>query len=512
MLYPLTARQDAGAPAFTMCRSREVVTFGQLEARSNQAAHVFRACGVRRGEHVALLMRNERGLLETCFGAERAGLYYTTMSTRLTAGELAFIVRDCAARVLLVSSSLAEVAAQLRPMLPAGIRCFLAGEPSPGWEEWDSMVAAMPVTPIADEAQGSDMLYSSGTTGRPKGVQWPLLDAPAGARTFLVELLERLFGYGPECRYLCPAPLYHAAPLRHSMTTIKLGGSVFVMEHFDAESALALIQEHRITHSQWVPTMFVRMLKLPREVRERYDVSSMRVAVHAAAPCPVEVKERMIAWWGPVLHEYYAGTENNGFCAITTEEWLRHRGSVGRAVQGTLHVCDEGGVEVPTGETGIVYFADGPEFRYHNDPERTAQARNARGWSTLGDVGKVDEEGYLYLVDRKAFTIISGGVNVYPQEVEDVLVGHPDVLDAAVFGVPNEDLGEEVKAIVQPVASARPDRALEAALIAYCRERLASYKCPRTIEFMVQLPRHPTGKLHKKALRDRYWLPGAHRG
>ncbi len=511
MLYPLTTRQDADAPAFTMCGSQEVVTFGQLDARSNQAAHLFRACGVRRGEHVALLMKNDRVLLEACFGAERAGLYYTTMSTRLTAAELAFIVRDCGARVLLVSSTLSDVAAQLRPMLQPGVRCFLAGDVAPGWEDWNATSAAMPTTPIADEAQGSDMLYSSGTTGRPKGVKWPLLDAPAGTRTFLVNLLEDLFGYGPGCRYLSPAPLYHAAPLRHSMTTIKLGGSVFQMEHFDAETALALVGKHQITHSQWVPTMFVRMLKLPREVRERYEVSSMRVAVHAAAPCPVEVKERMIAWWGPVLHEYYAGTENNGFCAITTAEWIRHKGSVGRAVQGKLHVCDEGGREVPAGETGIVYFSDGPEFTYHNDPERTAQARNARGWSTLGDIGRVDEDGYLYLVDRKAFTIISGGVNIYPQEIEDVLVAHPDVLDAAVFGVPNEDLGEEVKAIVQPVASPQAGPALEATLIAHCRQRLASYKCPRTIEFMEQLPRHPTGKLHKKALRERYWPVDTHR-
>ncbi len=505
MLYPMTPEKDPGAAAFTMCGTDEVVTYGDLEARSNQAAHLFRSCGARPRDHVALLMKNDRELMEICFGAERAGLYYTTMSTRLTPAELAFIVRDCGARVLVASGSLAGVAEQLGPMLPSGVRCFLVGGVASGWEDWIPAAAALPATPIHDEAQGCDMLYSSGTTGRPKGVKWPMPDVAAGGRTFLVDLLERLFGYGPGCRYLSPAPLYHAAPLRHSMTVIKLGGSVFVMEHFDAETALSLIQKHRITHSQWVPTMFVRMLKLEPEVRSRFDLSSMRVAVHAAAPCPVDVKQRMIDWWGPIIHEYYAGTENNGFCAITPAEWLRHRGSVGRAALGKLHICDDAGAELGPGKTGVVYFSDGPEFTYHNDPERTAQAHDARGWSTLGDIGKVDEDGYLYLVDRKAFMIISGGVNIYPQEVEGVLVGHPDVMDAAVIGVPNEDLGEEVKAIVQPVHTAQAGRDLETRLIAYCKQHLASYKCPRSIDFMAQLPRHPTGKLHKQVLRERYW-------
>jgi long-chain acyl-CoA synthetase len=352
------------------------------------------------------------------------------------------------------------------------------------------------------------MLYSSGTTGRPKGVQWPMTGAPAGGRTFLVDLLERLFGYGPGCRYLSPAPLYHAAPLRHSMTVIKLGGSVFVMESFDAAAALALIDRHRITHSQWVPTMFVRMLKLPPEVRAGFDGRSMRLAVHAAAPCPVEVKRQMLEWWGPILHEYYAGTENNGFCAITPGEWLAHPGSVGRAAQGELHICDEAGEELPPGETGLVYFSGGPEFSYHNDPVRTAQARNRLGWTTLGDIGRLDPEGYLTLVDRKAFLIISGGVNIYPQEAEDVLLGHPQVLDAAVFGVPDEDLGEAVKAVVEVPDLSTAGPALEQELIAWCRDRLAGYKCPRSVDFTDRLPRHPTGKLHKRALRDAYWRPG----
>jgi long-chain acyl-CoA synthetase len=506
MLFPIDqAPGDAARPALRMCETGESVTFAQLDARANQVAQVLRACGVGRGAHVALLMKNHRRFLEACFGADRAGVYYTTISTRLTADEIAYIVRDCAARVLVVSAGLDELVHQLRPLLPEGLRCFMAGPPAPGFESWEAAVDAASPTPIADPAQGLDMLYSSGTTGRPKGVKWPMPQAPAGARTMLVNLLAPLFGYGRDCRYLSPAPLYHAAPLRHCMTVIKLGGTVFVMEAFDAERSLQWIERHRITHSQWVPTMFVRMLKLPDEHRTRHDLSSMQVAVHAAAPCPVEVKRRMLDWWGPIIHEYYAGTENNGFCSITPQQWLQHPGSVGRASQGVLHICGEEGNELRSGETGLVYFSDGPEFEYHNDPVRTAQTRNAQGWSTLGDIGRLDEQGYLYLVDRRAFMIISGGVNIYPQEAEGVLIGHPKVADVAVIGVPSEDLGEEVKAVVQLLDPADAGPAVEAELLAYCRQHMAAFKCPRSVDFDAALPRHPTGKLYKQLVRQRYW-------
>ncbi|MBK7516900.1 MAG: acyl-CoA synthetase [Rubrivivax sp.] len=506
MLFPIDqAPGDADRLAFQMCESGETVTFGQLEARANQVARVLRSCGVTRGRHVALLMKNHRRFLEACFAADRAGVYYTTISTRLTAEEIAYIVRDCAAQVLVVSADLGELIRQLRPLLPEDLRCFTVGTPVPGFESWEAAVDDAHDSPIADPAQGLDMLYSSGTTGRPKGVKWPLPPIPAGARTMLVDLLAPLFGYGRDCRYLSPAPLYHAAPLRHSMTVIKLGGTAFVMASFDAERSLQWIARHRITHSQWVPTMFVRMLKLPQEVRARYDLSSLQVAVHAAAPCPVEVKQGMLDWWGPIIHEYYAGTENNGFCSITPHEWLQHKGSVGRAAQGVLHICDESGQELPAGETGLVYFSDGPEFEYHNDPVRTAHSRNARGWSTLGDIGRLDDEGYLYLVDRKAFMIISGGVNIYPQEAESILVGHPSVADAAVIGVPSEDLGEEVKAVVQLLDPGEAGPDMEAELLAYCRQRLATFKCPRSVDFDAALPRQPTGKLYKQVVRARYW-------
>jgi long-chain acyl-CoA synthetase len=506
MLFPIDqAPGDADRLAFQMCESGESVSFGELDARANQVARVLRDCGVTQGAHVALLMKNQRRFLEACFGADRAGVYYTTISTRLFADEVAYIVRDCAARVLVISAGLDELVQQLQPLLPAGLRCFMVGSPAPGFESWDTVVDAAEPSPITDPAQGLDMLYSSGTTGRPKGVKWPLPTAPAGGRTMLVNLLAPLFGYGRDARYLSPAPLYHAAPLRHCMTVIKLGGAVFVMESFDAERSLQCMARHRITHSQWVPTMFVRMLKLPQDVRARYDLSSLQVAVHAAAPCPVEVKQRMLDWWGPIVHEYYAGTENNGFCSITPQEWLQHKGSAGRAAQGVLHICDESGHELPAGETGLVYFSDGPEFEYHNDPVRTAQSRNACGWSTLGDIGRLDDESYLYLVDRKAFMIISGGVNIYPQEAESILIGHPKVADVAVIGVPNEDLGEEVKAVVQLLDPGDAGSDMEAELLAYCRQRMAIFKCPRSVDFDAALPRQPTGKLYKQLVRARYW-------
>jgi long-chain acyl-CoA synthetase len=507
MLFPIDpGHAQPDKIAFEICESGEQVSYAQLDARANQVAQVIRSCGVVPGEHVAVLMENNRRFLEACFGMDRAGVYYSTISTRLTVDEVAYIVKDCAAKVLLLSVALEQVAPKLKALLPAHVRCFSVGGNVSGMPTWEEAVDTAPTLPLLDAKQGLDMLYSSGTTGRPKGVKWPMVDTPAGQRTMLLNLLAPLFGYGHDCRYLSPAPLYHAAPLRHCMTVIKLGGTVWVMASFDAKRSLEMIEKHQVTHSQWVPTMFVRLLKLPDKERKQFDVSSLKVAVHAAAPCPIEVKEQMLAWWGPILTEYYAGTENNGFCTITTAEWLLHKGSVGRATQGQLHICDEEGAELPQGETGLVYFSDGPVFLYHNDPAQTAQTRNALGWTTLGDIGYVDAEGYLYLVDRRAFMIISGGVNIYPQEAENVLIGHPKVLDVAVIGVPNEDFGEEVKAVVQLVDARDGTPALVEELIDYCKQRLASFKCPRSIDFEVQLPRHATGKLYKKLLQQRYWL------
>jgi|APCry1669189000_1035189.scaffolds.fasta_scaffold08285_2 fatty-acyl-CoA synthase len=505
MLFPLKpVTPDPQKVAIQICETGEQLTFAQLDHGANRVARVLRSLGIQRGDHVALLLPNGLDFLKTCFGLDRAGVYYTTINTRLTLDEIVHILQDCDARLFLMDSRLDVVQDGLQTRLSNQVLKFCVGEPLAGFGDWKGALSDASDAPIEDASQGLDMLYSSGTTGRPKGVKWPLVHRPAGERTMLVDLLQPLFSYDEHTRYLSPAPLYHAAPLRHCMSVVKLGGTIYVMQHFDAEQSLAWIDRFKITHAQWVPTMFVRLLKLPEEKRLQFDLSSLNMALHAAAPCPVEVKHRMLAWWGNIIHEYYAGTENNGFCAITPDEWLSHPGSVGRARQGRLHICDEQGNELPAGATGLVYFSDGPEFSYHKDPEKTAQSRNTLGWSTLGDIGFLDPEGYLYLVDRKAFMIISGGINIYPQEVENVLIDHPQVLDVAVVGVPDEDLGESVKAVVQLVDPLEANAALSEELIAFCRQRLASFKCPRSIDFDAALPRHPTGKLYKQLVRDRY--------
>ena len=492
-------------PAYLMAASGEVVSYAALDAASNRFAHVLRAAGLRPRDGIALCLENHPRYYEIVWGAQRAGLYYTAASTRLTAGELEYILNDCGAQVFVTSQALAPLAEQVAARLPGVRRMLMVDGVIPGYESFEAAVAGAPTTPIADECEGADLLYSSGTTGRPKGVKFPLRGDPLGTPNALLALVTALYAMGPETRYLSPAPLYHAAPLRFNLTVQRLGGTSIIMEHFDAEEFLRLIERHRITHTQVVPTMFVRLLKLPRDVRERYDLSSLTTAIHAAAPCPVPVKEQMIAWWGPIIHEYYGGTEGNGLCALNATEWLAHKGSVGRALLGTIRICDDDGRELPVGETGSIYFAGGNSFEYLHDAEKTRASRRPDGSSTLGDIGYVDGEGYLYLTDRKANMIISGGVNIYPQEAENLLVTHPKVHDVAVFGVPNPDFGEEVKAVVQPVDMRDAGPALAEELIAFCREHLSPIKCPRSIDFEAELPRHPTGKLYKRLLKDRYW-------
>jgi long-chain acyl-CoA synthetase len=499
------ARTTPDKPAYILAGSGETVTFGELEDRSNRLAQLFRARGLKTGDHIALMMENQPRFYEVCWAAQRAGLYFTAISTRLTAPEAAYIVNDCGAKLLVVSRAMASVAEELTGQIPAVETLLMTDGAIPGFDSYEDAVARMPAEPIADETSGVDMLYSSGTTGRPKGVKLPLTGEPIEYVSPQGMASRMLYGFDENTIYLSPAPLYHAAPLRFNMWVMRVGGTCVIMEHFDAEEYLRLVEKYRITHSQLVPTMFVRMLKLPEEVRARYDVSSLKVAIHAAAPCPIEVKRAMIAWWGPILMEYYAGTEGNGSTFINSQDWLAHPGSVGRSLVAKLHIVGDDGEELPPGEPGTIYFSGGPEFTYHNDAEKTAQTRNEQGWSTLGDVGYVDEEGFLYLTDRKAFMIISGGVNIYPQEVENLLIGHPKVADVAVFGVPNEEFGEEVKAVVQPMNWADAGPALEADIIAYCRQHLAHLKCPRSVDFEAELPRHPTGKLYKRLLRDRYW-------
>jgi long-chain acyl-CoA synthetase len=504
-MHPKThAQSQPDRAAYIMAGSGETVTYRELDERSNQGAHLFRSLGLKAGDVIALLLDNHPRYFEIAWAAQRSGLYYTCVSSKLTAGEVEYIVGDCGAKVLITSPGVGTVVDEL-PGLLTGVKLYMVGEARPPYESFEAARAGMPTTPIGDESAGSDMLYSSGTTGRPKGIKPALTGAPVDEPNALVMMAQGLFGFKPGGTYLSPAPLYHAAPLRWCMTVQKLGGTVVVMEKFDPEQALALIEKHRCDCGQFVPTHFVRMLKLPDAVRTRYDVSSMKSAVHAAAPCPVPVKEQMIAWWGPVIYEYYAGTEGNGFCFIRSDEWLTHKGSVGRAVLGELRICDEDGEPLPPRTEGAVHFANGPPLSYHNAPEKIAEGTNKHGWTTLGDVGWIDEEGYLYLTDRKSFMIISGGVNIYPQEIENLLIGHPKVADAAVVGAPDEVMGEKVVAVIQPMSWTDAGDDLREELMAYARQNLSHVKSPRVIDFMAELPRHATGKLYKRLIRDAYW-------
>ena len=496
--------------AIIMAGSGETISYAQLEARSNQVAQLLRARGIGAGDTVALCMENHPWFFCVTWGFQRAGVHYVAISSRLTAPEVAYILEDSDAKLLFGSAKLAPVLDEVAHKRPAVPQLRFD---TPGAQSAEAALAAQSATPISDERAGIDMLYSSGTTGRPKGVRLPLpADPDIRQPNALFGVATRAFGLSADSLYLSPAPLYHAAPLRWSMNVHKLGGTVVIMEQFDAERTLAVIEQYGITDGQFVPTHFVRMLKLPEDVRARYDVSTIKCAIHAAAPCPVPVKQAMIDWWGPVIFEYYAATEGNGFTFITSPEWLTHRGSVGRALTGIVRICNEDGDEVPRGTTGQVFFEKSDPnqqlFEYHNDPEKTAQSRNKHGWTTLGDIGFQDEEGYLYLTDRKSFMIISGGVNIYPQEIENLLVTHPKVTDAAVFGAPDAEMGEKVVAVVQPANMAEAGPALAEELAAYLAPQLSRVKMPRQIDFREQLPREATGKLYKRLLFDEYRQKG----
>jgi long-chain acyl-CoA synthetase len=500
------ARTHPDKAAVIMAGSGARVTYGELEARSNQGAHLFRSAGIGAGDAIAIFMENSPGYYEILWAAQRSGIRFTCISSKLTTGEVEYILQDSGAKAFIVSASLAAIATAAAAGVP-GLRLWMTEGVVAPFESFEDARAPMPTTPIADERAGGAMLYSSGTTGRPKGVKRANVEGPQpiDAPSPLAGIGQALLGFSPDMIYLSPAPLYHAAPLGWSMAVHGVGGTVVMMERFDPEAALAAIERYRITSAQWVPTHFVRMLKLPEETRARYDVSSLTSVFHAAAPCPVPVKEAMMAWWGPIIHEYYAGTEGNGFCFITAEEWLRKKGSVGRGLTAAVKICDEEGNELPPRAEGGVFFAGGGAFEYHNDPAKTAESRNRHGWTTLGDVGWLDEDGYLYLTDRKSFMIISGGVNIYPQEIENLLIGHPKIADVAVVGAPHEEMGEEVVAVVQPADWAEAGDALAAEISAFARANLSHVKAPRRIDFMRELPRHATGKLYKRLIRDAYW-------
>ena len=482
------------------------VSYKELDARSNQYAHVFREIGLTIDTGVAFLIENRRGFFEICWAAQRSGLHYTPISTHLNEAEIAYIVTNCEANVFVASAKYRDIAMQLAKLLPDGTQLLCLGGDIEGYRDLDALAAHAPTSPVDDETTGSSMLYSSGTTGHPKGIRHPLSGNPIDFCPPRYAKFRERYTFDTQTIYLSPAPLYHAAPIGFTMAVMAFGGTCVVMKRFDPERALALIEQYQVTHSQWVPTMFVRLLRLDKSVREKYRLSAHRFALHASAPCAIETKAAMIDWWGPIVHEFYSGSEGVGTTFISADEWLERPGSVGRSVAGSLHIVDENGVELPPGEIGDVYFADAPEFRYHNAPEKTDQAFTKQGWGTLGDVGYVDKDGYLFLTDRKSNMIISGGVNIYPQEAENALLSHPAVLDAAVFGVPDEEFGETVKAVVELSAGYAGSSALGEELIEHCRARIAKIKCPRSVDFEAQLPRLPTGKLYKRELKARYWL------
>ncbi|MDG2002970.1 MAG: AMP-binding protein [Novosphingobium sp.] len=486
----------------------ESLTYAQLNARSNQLAHLLYDKGLRRGDHVAYYLENCLTIFEVLWACQRSGLYYTPINFHLAAGEAAYIVDNCDAQVL-VASAQVEGSAELGRL---ATRCSLklaVGGDIEGFDSFEQAIADKPGTNLAAELLGGMMIYSSGTTGRPKGIKRALSDAPVaeGVPSFMG--LVAMYGLDASTMYLSPAPMYHAAPLGWTSATAQAGGTVVMMDRFDPENALQLIERHKITHSQWVPTMFIRMLRLDPEIRAKYDLSSHRYAIHAAAPCPVEVKRQMIDWWGPVIEEYYSSTEGAGMSMISSEQWLAHPGSVGRSISNPLHICDDEGHELPFGEPGMIYgeTPTGAGFFYHKDEDKTLGSSHPihPEWRTVGDIGYLDEDGFLYLTDRKAFMIISGGVNIYPQQIEDALALHPKLADVAVIGAPNADLGEEVKAVVQPAPGIAPSEELAAEIQSFVAEKLGKHLTPRSVDFVDELPRLPTGKLAKGVLRDKYW-------
>jgi long-chain acyl-CoA synthetase len=519
-MYPgKYAIEHPNRTAFVMAGSGVEVSYAEFEERSNRLAHLLRAEGLGNGDHYSVFMENNERYLESCAAGERAGLYYTCINSFLTAEEVAYIIQNSESQILITSVAKQEItlaAAKSCPKLKLILVVDGASDSTSGMssicQDYAEACAKYSGDPISDEQLGTSMLYSSGTTGRPKGIIRPLPPQSPVEPLPIFQFLGQLWGYQEDMVYLSPAPLYHSAPQAAVNLALRIGGTVVVMERFDAEEYLALVERYQVTHSQLVPTMFSRMLKLPEQNRNKYDLSTLKIAVHAAAPCPVMVKEQMIDWWGPIIHEYYGATEGLGFAACNTEEWLEHKGTVGKVVLGELAVLDDEMQPLPLGEPGTLWFKTATEFSYHNDPEKTAESTSTDGtMTTVGDVGYVDADGFLYLTDRKTFMIISGGVNIYPQECEDLLISHPKIEDAAVFGVPNTDLGEEVKAVVQPVSGITGDDALTEELLGYLSEHLSRQKVPRSVDYIDEMPRLPTGKLYKRLLRDKYWGDGQSR-
>lgn len=490
-------------PALIMAETGERMSYAELDAYANRLARFYRSIGLKPGDHVAYATENRLECTAIQWGAHYAGLYYTFVSTRLTPAEAQYIVSDCDAKVLVVTGETAPDLVDSLRSLAHPPRLYSL-DPSPTLPLLGDAMAGFDPAPIPDAIEGSEMLYSSGTTGRPKGIKPAPTGLPLGSTMMVADFMKLGFGVNEQTVYLSPAPYYHTAPMKWVQGTTALGGTAVLMKKFDAEGLLQTIGRYKVTHSQCVPTMYHRLLSLPAEVRERHDLSSHRCAIHAAAPCPVPIKQAMIEWWGPIVSEYYGSTEGVGMTVTNSQAWLERPGTVGRAVFGAIHIVDDEGQEVPVGQEGLVYFSGGRTISYHKDPAKTAEAYLPNGWVTVGDIGKLDADGYLYLTDRKSNMIISGGVNVYPQETENVLITHPSVFDVAVIGTPHEDFGEEVRAVVQLKPGITPGPELAKELIAFCRGQLSGIKTPRVVDFRDELPREPNGKLLKRLLRDEY--------
>jgi acyl-CoA synthetase (AMP-forming)/AMP-acid ligase II len=513
-MYPGTfAEITPEKAAVIVAETGQIVTYRQLNDESIQLARLFRTAGLKTGDRVAVLMDNDPRYLNVIWAARRTGMYNVPINWHLTLPEMAYVIENSGAKALITNSACGGMAMELLKSLPNLFVTLALDAAVEGFDDYDEAIGAHSADPLEGETEGDDIIYTSGTTGRPKGGMRPLKGTHPGTDMDpMGRVLSDMFGFDEDTRYLMPgAPLYHAAPLRFTMVITRSGGTNVVMKNFDAEAALAAIETHQIGHSQWVPTMFVRLLRLDSEVRRSYDLSSHIAALHAAAPCPAWAKEQMIDWWGPILLEYYGASEGGGVTMISSQEWQKHRGSVGRPIVGKLHIVDNKGRECPTGETGVVYAENALPIEYLGDTEKTAGVRTTEGWETVGDMGYLDCDGYLYLTDRKNNMIISGGVNIYPQEAEDALSQHPKVADIAVIGIPNDEFGEEVKGVVQLVDPSDASEETSEELLDYCRQKLAHYKCPRTIDFIDELPRAPSGKLYKRRIQDPFWVGHASR-
>jgi long-chain acyl-CoA synthetase len=479
------------------------LSYGELESQVNRLANVFAVLGLVRGDHMAAMLSNSPFALVVAWAAWRSGLYYTPLPTTLTQVDAAHVVADCQARMVLVDGRFADLATGLRRRVPAVAHWLSQAASIADFAAVEAAMAQQADTPRDDESPGALMLYTSGTTGLPKGVWRPLPDAAyRGAPPFAADLIG-LFHLDDGVRYLSTAPLYHAAPLRFALATTAAGGSVFGLAKFEAAAALDALRTLAITHSQWVPTMFQRLLQLPLQERRRFQAPAHAVALHAAAPCPVAIKSAMLEWWGPILLEYYSGTEGIGLTMLDSKEWLRRPGSVGRAVKGVAHVIDDAGNELAAGQVGRIYFSGVSPFQYFGDAQKTAARTHPLGWQTLGDIGHLDSEGYLYLTDRQDDMIISGGVNVYPQEIEAAILELGVVEDCAVVGVPDIEFGERPVVFVVATTHTKSQDLIDL-VMAHCQQRLGRIKRPDHCIVVDSLPRTPTGKLLRRVLRSQW--------